>query len=270
RIVNSDNSTYSGPTLYYNTWTIIDTNTWSIKHLEVEGSPPPRVDHTATIISNKYVLITGGVTYSPDVTDPTEKLILNPVSMSSLLLFDIQQSRWYNITAGGNIPAPRKGHSAALSDDGSKIIMFGGGTTDKHNMQFNDVFILDLSTMQWSAPSIDGVPPKPRRYHKCKLPFYDIGNYLLVMFGLGEEENGFSDVSVLNITAWTWVSQYVPNTAWFSGNYTYSPNLPNNSIDPLHDPNFHSDDEEKDFKKESETRVKAGIMAGVVSGGVVI
>lgn len=53
--------------------------------------------------------------YSPDITDPTEKLILNPVSMSSLLLFDIHNNRWHNVTAGGNIPAPRRGHSAVLS-----------------------------------------------------------------------------------------------------------------------------------------------------------
>jgi hypothetical protein len=32
--------------------------------------------------------------------------------------------------------------------------------------QLNDVFILELETMRWKAPSIKGVPPKPRRYHK--------------------------------------------------------------------------------------------------------
>ncbi|RCH77540.1 hypothetical protein CU098_001759, partial [Rhizopus stolonifer] len=96
------------------------------------------------------------------------------------------------------------------------------------------------------------------------------GDYLLILFGLGDEKNGFNDVSILSITSWTWIGQYIPNMAWFSDNYTYSSGYPNNSINPLYDQNFHSDDEEKENRKESETRVKAGVMAGVVSGGVVI
>lgn len=115
-LVNSDMSTYGGPTLYYNNWTLIDTQTWTISFPTVQNNPPPRIDHTATMISNKYILIIGGVVYSHDVTDPAGKLTLNPVSMSSLLLFDIPNNRWINITAGGNIPAPRRGHSAVLSN----------------------------------------------------------------------------------------------------------------------------------------------------------
>lgn len=74
------------------------------------------------MIANKYILITGGVVYSHDVTDPAGQLTLNPISMSSLLLFDIPNNRWINITAGGNIPAPRRGHSAVLSKTKYKMI----------------------------------------------------------------------------------------------------------------------------------------------------
>lgn len=41
---------------------------------------------------------------------------------------------------------------------------------DEHT-QMNDVFILELATMRWTAPSIKGVPPKPRRYHKGTIKF---------------------------------------------------------------------------------------------------
>jgi hypothetical protein len=84
------------------------------------------------MISNKYILIIGGVVYSHDVTDPANQLTLNPVSMSSLLLFDMTNNRWLNITAGGNIPAPRRGHSAVLGLDGKSVIIFGGGTPGKY------------------------------------------------------------------------------------------------------------------------------------------
>lgn len=105
--------------------------------------------------------------------------------MSSLLLFDMSTNRWITINAGGNIPAPRRGHSAILSkqlfvcfngmvskhkigSDGKSVIIFGGGMPEDEHEQLNDVFILELKTMRWIAPSIKGVPPKPRRYHKCK------------------------------------------------------------------------------------------------------
>ena len=77
--------------------------------------PPPRVDHTATIMPSGHILIIGGVVYTRNVTDPRGMQTLNPVSMNSILLFDTAAGQWSNITAGGNIPAPRRGHSAVLS-----------------------------------------------------------------------------------------------------------------------------------------------------------
>jgi hypothetical protein len=46
------------------------------------------------------------------------------------------------------------------------VIIFGGGIPEDERAQLNDVFILELATMSWTAPSIKGIPPKPRRYHK--------------------------------------------------------------------------------------------------------
>ncbi|KAG1169398.1 hypothetical protein G6F70_008447 [Rhizopus microsporus] len=260
----SDVSTYGGPPIYYNTWTVIDTNTWTISRPSVENNPPPRIDHTATIISNKYILITGGVMYSHDVANPADNLTLNPVSMSSLLLFDIQNNRWHNVTAGGNIPAPRRGHSAVLSLDGRKIIIFGGGATDGRSTQFNDVFILELSTMQWTAPAIEGIPPKPRKYHKSIM----VGNYLLVMFGIGDGDTGFDDVNLLSTTTWTWVNQYTPNPAWLSGNDSNSLNSSNSGLDPFYDPNYGSSNDETTHKVDPDSRIKAGITAGAIGGGL--
>ncbi|ORE04572.1 hypothetical protein BCV72DRAFT_257216 [Rhizopus microsporus var. microsporus] len=266
QLARSDMLTYGGPPIYYNTWTVIDTNTWTISRPSVENNPPPRIDHTATIISNKYILITGGVMYSHDVANPADNLTLNPVSMSSLLLFDIQNNRWHNVTAGGNIPAPRRGHSAVLSLDGRKIIIFGGGATDGRSTQFNDVFILELSTMQWTAPAIEGIPPKPRKYHKSTI----IGNYLLVMFGIGDGDTGFDDVNLLSTTSWTWVNQYTPNPAWLSGNDSNSSNSSNSGLDPFYDPNYGNSNDETAYKVDPDSRIKAGITAGAVSGSVVI
>lgn len=66
-----------------------------------------------------------------------------------------------------------------LGLDGKSVIIFGGGMPEDGHGQLNDVFILELETMRWKAPSIKGVPPKPRRYHKGKLCF--ICNLLIVL-----------------------------------------------------------------------------------------
>lgn len=54
-----------------------------------------------------------------------------------------------------------------------------------------------------------------------------IGNYLLVMFGIGDGDTGFDDVSLLSTNSWTWVNQYTPNPAWLSGNDSNSLNSSN-------------------------------------------
>lgn len=56
------------------------------------------------------------------------------------------------------------------------VIIFGGGMPEDERTQLNDVFILELATMSWTAPSIKGVPPKPRRYHK--------GMYIILIYTL--------------------------------------------------------------------------------------
>jgi hypothetical protein len=71
--------------------------------------------------------------------------------MADILLFDPSTAKWTNLTAGGNIPAPRREHSAVLSTiyasvtfcecmmidyfilghDSSSLVVFGGGDPGK-------------------------------------------------------------------------------------------------------------------------------------------
>lgn len=84
--------------------------------------------------------------------------------------------------------------------DGRKVIVFGGGTADGQNIQFNDVFILELSTMQWAAPSIEGVPPKPRKYHKCKY----IKSECVIKLSLIAKTNSVSSGRLRVCFIWNW------------------------------------------------------------------
>jgi hypothetical protein len=117
-------------------------------------SPPPRIDHTATLITNQEILIMGGMVFTKNVTDPLGGQTLQPVSMNQIIIYNTETGLWRNHTAGGNIPAPRRGHSAVLRKlqkrniyqgteldylllqhntdrDYGGIVIFGGGTPGK-------------------------------------------------------------------------------------------------------------------------------------------
>lgn len=67
------------------------------------------------MVPDGKIVIIGGLTYSRNVTDPLGGQTLNPVSMADLLLFDMATAKWTNLTAGGNVPAPRREHTSILS-----------------------------------------------------------------------------------------------------------------------------------------------------------
>ncbi|KAG0191601.1 hypothetical protein DFQ28_011440 [Apophysomyces sp. BC1034] len=124
-------------TTFYNSWEVIDTK-WSNKRWKnwtytfptvLHDIPPARVDHTATLIFETHILIIGGMVYTHDVTSPNSDRTLNPTSMNTLLLFDTVSATWRTITASGNVPAPRGGHSAVLRPGDESIVVFGGGTS---------------------------------------------------------------------------------------------------------------------------------------------
>lgn len=184
-----------------------------------------------------------------------------------------------------------------INDDGMHI---------DETMTLNDVFILEVKTMRWTAPSIDGVPPKPRTYHqggeeKTKsypLPWNSqnlaiallIDDLMLIMFGRGSNKQGYNDVGVLSTSTWSWRSRYTSNPAWLSGNLsashgvvknstgTYGGDTRSNSRDPDSAPSFpvFKQDNTTLSNTTSETphehqgRITAGIIAGVISGGVVV
>ncbi|CDS12114.1 hypothetical protein LRAMOSA04309 [Lichtheimia ramosa] len=201
----------NGSLLYDGQWTVIDTSIWSYNYPNIANPPFPRVDHTATFTPEGDILIIGGLSYTRNVTDPRGNHSLNPVSMSSLLKFNAATSEWQNVTATGNIPAPRNGHSAVLR--GNHIVVFGGGTQDDDGQSklLNDIFILELSTMKWSAPSSTGISPTPRKYHHARMVDEDL---MLVALGYGPEHQGSNDIDLLDMTTWTWVSEYNPNLPW--------------------------------------------------------
>ena len=59
----------------------------------------------------------------------------------------------------------------------------------------NNVFILQLDVMRWTAPSIQVDPPKPRKYHTANL----VDDQMLILFGRGNDNGkGYDDIGILS------------------------------------------------------------------------
>ncbi|KAL0403611.1 UNVERIFIED_CONTAM: Acyl-CoA-binding domain-containing protein 4 [Sesamum radiatum] len=96
----------------------------------------------------------------------------------------------------GNVPVARSGQSVTLF--GSKLIMFGG--EDWNRRLLNDVNVLDLETMTWSAVETTQTPPTPRFDHVATL---HAERYLFV-FGGCSHSVFFNDLHVLDLETMEW------------------------------------------------------------------
>jgi hypothetical protein len=113
-------------------------------------------------------------------------------------------------------------------------------------------------------------------------------NLMLVTFGMETEEIGYNDVHILDTGNWEWISTYSPNAAWLSGNLTSTSGVIRNSTgnygNPYtglpkdsnghpytwEDPNYKPDEAQGGPSPPSESRIKAGVVAGVISGALVV
>jgi hypothetical protein len=104
------------------------------------------------------------------------------------------------LTTYGNAPAPRGGHTATFV--GKKLFVFGGSSYSAKTITSggrdaplsivkSDLHVLDLPSMTWSIPSIQGTQPPARYAHTATL----MGNKLIVFGGF----NGRSYLDDLNI-----------------------------------------------------------------------
>jgi N-acetylneuraminic acid mutarotase len=69
-----------------------------------------------------------------------------------------------------------------LAPDGKSIIVFGGQNVSSQGTfdAFNDIYVLDTCTLNWSQPQINGNPPSPRAGHEA---FVYNNRYMVVLMG---------------------------------------------------------------------------------------
>jgi len=146
--------------------------------------PKGRRDHTLTLLNGKIYLFGGWNCVE---------------SYNDLWTLDFKNKwRWSQVNMVGNIPGPRRGHSATAI--GTKLYIFGG--IYGYTRFFNELYCLDTKTMEWQIPEVTGNPPSPRAWHSaCALA----GTPLIIFIGgSAGRENFYNDVYSFNTKTNHW------------------------------------------------------------------
>ncbi|XP_008823030.1 rab9 effector protein with kelch motifs isoform X2 [Nannospalax galili] len=113
-----------------------------------------------------------------------------------------RKATWYTLTAPGDRPCPRVGHSCSyLPPVGDakrgKVFIVGGANP---NQSFSDVHIMDLGTHQWDSATREGL--LPRYEHASFIPFCT--PHSIWVFGGADQSGNRNCLQVLNPDTLTW------------------------------------------------------------------
>ncbi|XP_039641661.1 rab9 effector protein with kelch motifs isoform X2 [Perca fluviatilis] len=176
----------------YNELYILDTLTWKWKLVTAKGDVPNVAYHSAAFYK-KELFVFGGVKPSRSSVDKS--------CSNALYIFNPEFELWYQPIVDGDKPLPRFGHSATLMSQ--KLIIFGGRQTAAY---LNDVHVLDLGFMEYTAVKCGNMPPLPRGFHAA-LPVSD--NRILVSGGCSAI-GALQDVHMFNTDTNMWSSVVSP------------------------------------------------------------
>ncbi|KAK2826115.1 hypothetical protein Q5P01_020329 [Channa striata] len=171
---------------------ILNTLTWKWKLVTAKGNVPSLAYHSAACYK-KELFVFGGVHPSHS---SGEKSCSN-----ALYIFNPEFELWYKPIVEGDRPLPRFGHSASLL--AQRLIIFGGRKTATY---LNDLHILDLGYMEYTAVKCGNMPPLPRGFHAA-VPVSD--NRILVSGGCSAI-GALHDVHIFNIDTNMWSSVASP------------------------------------------------------------
>ncbi|XP_062295755.1 uncharacterized protein zgc:163014 [Scomber scombrus] len=176
----------------YSNLYILNTLTWKWRVVTAKGNVPTLAYHSA-VFYKKELFVFGGVQPSHSSGDKS--------CSNALYIFNPEFELWYQPIVEGDKPLPRFGQSATLLSQ--KLIIFGGRKTATY---LNDLHVLDLGFMEYTAVKCGNMPPLPRGFHAA-LPVSD--NRILVSGGCSAI-GALQDVHIFNTDTNMWNSVASP------------------------------------------------------------
>lgn len=159
-----------------------DTHSLSWTKLEVFGQAPvSRGGPSVTLVGSQLYMFGG---------EDSKRRVLNDLNV-----LDLETMTWETVVASGVCPSPRSEHVATAYCD-KYIFIFGGGS---HSDCYNDLHVLDLENMEWSAVETQGIVPRPRAGHAG----VSVGDSWFIVGG-GDNTGAISETLVLGLTTLSW------------------------------------------------------------------
>ncbi|KAG8006241.1 RING finger protein B [Nibea albiflora] len=178
---------------WFNDVHILDTQSWKWTMVEAQGKVPPLAYHSCSMFRGELFVL-GGVFPRPNP---------EPDGCSdSLYIFDPHLSIWYQPIVTGDTPSPRSGHSACVMQE-RKIFVFGGWDTP---VCYNDMYMLDLGLMEFSAVKTTGKAPSPRSWHGSAV----LSDTKFLIHGGYNGNNALSDTFIFDIDTSSWTEVTLP------------------------------------------------------------
>lgn len=169
-----------------------DTHSLAWTKSEVFGQAPvSRGGQSVNLIGSQLYMFGG---------EDSKRRVLNDLNV-----LDLKTMTWENVVTSGVCPSPRAEHVATAYCK-KHIFIFGGGS---HSDCYNDLHVLDLENLEWSAVETQGIVPQPRAGHAG----ITVGDSWFIVGG-GDNTGAISETLVLGLTTLTWsVEAIVPGLA---------------------------------------------------------
>ncbi|XP_072285389.1 host cell factor 1-like isoform X2 [Pyxicephalus adspersus] len=148
----------------------LQASRWEWKRLKAKapknGPPPcPRLGHSFSLVGSKCYLF-GGL--ANDSEDPKNNI---PRYLNDLYILELRPGSgvvtWDIPITYGILPPPRESHTAVVYTDKetkkSRLVIYGGMS----GCRLGDLWFLDIDSLTWSKPSLNGLAPLPRSLHSA-------------------------------------------------------------------------------------------------------
>ncbi|KAJ3300167.1 hypothetical protein HK104_003777 [Borealophlyctis nickersoniae] len=144
------------------------------------------VNASCTLVGEKVYVFGGFHLYTDEV-------------YNDLYVLNRQEATWKRVEhIKGNWPCQRSGHTTTLWKD-NLLVIFGG--TDMNDKFLNDVHILNLQTLMWEQPEMQGTLPAARAKHSAVIH----RDKLYIVGGCEKREGDvLNSLNILDLTTMTW------------------------------------------------------------------
>ncbi|KAI3917183.1 hypothetical protein MKX01_003632 [Papaver californicum] len=160
----------------------VDLQTLDCCIVKTSGKDPiARGGQSVTLVGSRLIMFGG---------EDSNRRLLNDIH-----ILDLETMTWDVAETSQTPPSPRFDHTAAIHAN-RYLLIFGGCS---HSVCFSDLHILDLHTLEWSQPHVEGDLVTPRAGHAGITVNED---WYLV--GGGDNRSGVSDTLMLNMSKLVW------------------------------------------------------------------